>query len=96
MSYYTDATWSGLSAIAQSRADALLKLSADALESYRRWQAFRDNRTNAQIATDLGKTEGEIANLDAAYSVFSNLKDFLDNAAVSTQDRAYSLRKFAV
>ena len=66
------------------------------LEGYNEWQSFRASRTNAQIATALGRTESEVAELDAAFSAIKEIHDFANNVASPTQgDRFFAIRKFS-
>lgn len=96
MTYNADKTWDDLSAqISSGAADTIANLySGEAL--YQEWLSFAAGRTNAQIATDLQRTEEDVAAMNAAYSALKEIFDFADNIANPVQaDRFYSLRKFS-
>lgn len=96
MPYDPDSTWRDWALQAQIGAHEVLRQLNAGLDNYNEWQTFRAARTNAQIATDLGKTEAEIADLDSCYAAYKEIYDFADNVASPTQgDRLYSMRRFS-
>ena len=96
MTYNADQTWATLSNEAGRVARQMQGYMRESQASYNEWQNFRNSRTDAQIATDLGKTETEIAELDSCYAAFQEIFDFADNVASPVQgDRFYSMRKFS-
>lgn len=96
MTYNADLSWVVLANGAGGMSRTMLKTLREGEAEYDRWQNFRAARTNAQIATALARTEGEIVELDSCYSAFKEIRDFANNVAAPTQsDRLYSMRKFA-
>jgi len=93
MAYET--SWSIEILAAAQYSKAVIKTLNESLEKYMDWQTYRAARTNAQIATALGRTEDEIADLDACLSAFKEIYDFANNEASPAQgDRYYSMRRF--
>ncbi len=95
MTYNDDLTWTDLSKIAGQQAADLISTLLSAMNNYNEWQSFRAGRTNAEIATVLGKTETQVAELDACFAAFLDLYNAANNVATSTTDRFYSMRKFS-
>lgn len=95
MTYNDDLTWTDLSRIAGQQAADLISQLLSGMNNYNEWQSFRAGRTNADIATALGKTETQIAEMDACFAVFIELYNAANNVATSTSDRLYSMRKFS-
>ena len=95
MTYNDDFTWSDLSKIAGQQAADMTTQLTSGLVSYNEWQSFRAGRTNAAIATVLGKTETNIAEMDACFGAIKELYDAANNVAISQSDRFYSMRKFS-
>ncbi len=95
MTYNDDLTWTDLSKIAGQQAADLISTLLSAMNNYNEWQSFRAGRTNAQIATVLGKTETQVSELDACFAAFLDLYNAANNVATSTADRFYSMRKFS-
>jgi hypothetical protein len=96
MTYDPDTTWSTWARDAEMNAREVIRDLNKALEAYTDWQTFRASRTDAEIATALGKTESEIADLDSCFAAFKEIYDFANNVASPTQgDRLYSMRRFA-
>jgi hypothetical protein len=96
MPYDPDTGWSTWARLAESHASNAIRFLREWEEMYNDWQTFRASRTDAQIATDLGKDEAEIADLDSCFAAFSEIMDFANNVASPTQgDRLYALRRFA-
>ena len=96
MPYDPDMTWSNWVQVAQIGAHELLRQINAGVNTYDEWQTFRAARSNADIATALGKTEGEVADMDSCFAAFKEIYDFADNVASPTQgDRLYSMRMFS-
>lgn len=94
MVYETD--WRIESQGAANQATVVIRTLNEALERYMEWQTFRAARSDADIATELGRTESEVAELDACFSAFKEIYDFANNVASPTQgDRYYSMRVFS-
>lgn len=64
-------------------------------EQYNEWQSFRAGRTNATIAGVLGKTETQVAEMDACFAALKSLYDQANNQVVAQGDYFFSLRKFS-
>lgn len=94
MVYNDDATWPDMSNMASMGAAELINTLNEGLILYNKWVSFGAGRTNAEIATALAKTEGQVAELGACFAAFKELYDAANNVATSTGDRFYSLRKF--
>jgi hypothetical protein len=96
MAYDPDTGWSNWARQAEMNASNAIRFLREWEEVYNDWQTFRESRSNADIAADLGKTEPEIADLDSCFAAFKEIMDFVDNVASPVQgDRLYSLRRFA-
>lgn len=95
MPYLDETTWNDHCNAAAAGCRQMIEALNRGLEQYNAWQTFRAARDNATIATALGKTEAEIADLDAGFSALKELHDFASNVASPTQgDRFYSMRHF--
>lgn len=96
MTYNADKTWENLSSRAGAGARDMITTLTAGQDNYQEWQSFRAGRTNAQIATDLGRAEAEIADMDACHAAFLELFNFADNDPNPTAgDRFFSMRKFS-
>lgn len=96
MSYNADQTWTQLSNTAGSSARLVNKQLRDGEEQYLEWQSFLAGRTNAQVATALGRTETEVSELAACFAAFHLIYTFADNGASPVQaDHFYAMRKFS-
>ena len=96
MTYNADLNWSELSKDAAVHARQLQGVMRDALNAYDEWQNFRNSRDNATIATALGRTTAEVAEMDSCFSAFKEIYDFANNVASPSQgDRLFSMRKFS-
>ncbi len=95
MTYNDDLTWTDLSKIAGQQAFDIISTLTSGMNNYNEWQSFKAGRTNAAIATALGKTEAQVAEMDACFSAFVELYNAANNVATYTGDRFYSLRKFS-
>jgi hypothetical protein len=73
----------------------LISVLLSANNNYNEWESFNAGRTNAEIATALGKTETQVAELAACFAAFLELYNAANGAATSTADRFYSMRKFS-
>ena len=95
--YNDDLTWAKLADIAAAGAETMINALIHGLELYNEWQSFRAGRTNAQIAAapGIGKSETQVAEMDACFAALKELHDCASNMAVSTGDRFYSMRKFS-
>lgn len=95
MTYNADLTWADLVTSLQNTGRNFSTSVREALNQYNEWQSFRAGRTDAAIATALGRTAAEIADMDAAFAAFKVTHDFLDNVAGPVAgDRFFALRKF--
>lgn len=95
MAYNGDLTWGDLAYKAGQYAQNMISTLNESFNQYNEWQSFRAGRTNAQIATALGKTETEIAEMDACFAAMKELYDYANNQTPSQGDRFYSMRKFS-
>jgi hypothetical protein len=94
MTYNADLTWIDLSKSLGRHANLLYSSMVEGNKQYDEWQSFRAGRTNADIATALGRTETEIAEMDAAYAAMKAIYDYANNQPPTQSDYLYSLRKF--
>jgi hypothetical protein len=95
MAYNNDLTWADLAGEAAEHAGALKTALVNGQEAYQEWQSFRAGRTNAQIATALGRTETEVAELDACMSGLVYAYQFSTNQSHVEADWFYAWRKFS-
>lgn len=93
--YNADWSWPDWSRQAEMFARPMVERLIMGEELYNRWQNYRAGRTNAQLATALGRTETEVSELDAAFAALHTLYQCANNVDVSQSDYLYSLRKFA-
>jgi hypothetical protein len=91
---YTE-TWGSLTGKAEQHARSTIRILNENLEAYNDWQTFRGGRSNADIATALGVTETDVANMDACFSAFKAIYDHANNVSPSQGDRFYAMRIFA-
>jgi len=96
MPYNEDTNWTTWASRGSNVANQLIGALMHVYEDYYNWQTFRAARSNAEIATALGKDEADIAALDAVFSAGKEMHDFANNVAGPTQgDRFYQLRVFS-
>lgn len=95
MVYNNDLTWSDLSRDVQNAARAMITALREGERQYNEWQNFRASRTNAQIATALGRTETEVGDMDSAFAALLALHNYANNQTPSQSDYYFSLRKFS-
>ncbi len=95
MTYNADKTWNDVSFLAGNIASSIIGILMNGNNAYLEWQSFRAGRTNAQIATDLSRTETEIAELDSCFSAFLALHNYANNQTPFQSDYYYSMRKFS-
>lgn len=77
-----------------SQSQAVINSLGSSLLAFKKWYNFSYGKTNAEIATLIGATEAEVADMQAAFSVFHDLYDGLDNVAVTAADRLSILTRF--
>lgn len=94
MAYNDDLTWDDLARTVGTYGRNLSSAVREGYEQYLEWQSFRAGRDNATLAVAMGVTEARIADMDAAFAVFSDCHDLVNNVATSQSDRMYALRKF--
>ena len=95
MTYNADKTWENLAADAGYFAKSYIQILSNGNDAYNEWQSFRAGRTNLEIATALGRTEAEVAEMDASYSAMKLIYDYANNQTPTQSDYLYSLRKFS-
>jgi hypothetical protein len=95
MAYNVDLTWTQLTSDAGFHARTYLQVLTNGNDAYNEWQSFRAGRTNLEIATALGRTEIEVADMDAAYAALKLIYDYGNNQVPAQADYFYSLRKFS-
>lgn len=95
MPYNSEVNWATLVQTLERHGRNMTTAVREANEAYAEWLNFRAGRTNLQIATALGRTEAEVADMDAAYSAFSQTIGFLSGLNVALLvDHLAALRKF--
>lgn len=94
MTYNADKTWADLSGQAGSIGRQVISIIDGGLNAYDEWQSFRAGRTNAQIATALGRLEAEVADMDSCFAAFKTAHDAMNNTAITTGDYYFAIRKF--
>lgn len=96
MPYNDDTVWADWVRLLEQHGRNVISAITDGRwRGYDEWQNFRAGRDNATIATALGRTEAEVADMDAAFAVFLHLENYLTNNSPATgQDHAFALRKF--
>lgn len=94
--YSNDMSWTDWSYLITQKGDDLWVILDRGLEAYYKWYDYSYGKTNAEIATALGKTEADIAKIQAAFGVLKKMYDLLHG--LDTQATAYdhsgSLRPF--
>lgn len=95
MVYNNDITWVDASRDAQNASRNLITAMREGERQYNEWQNFRASRTNAQIATALGRTETEVADMDSCFAALLAIKNYANNGTPVQSDYLFSLRKFA-
>jgi hypothetical protein len=96
MAYDPDTGWSVWSRQAEMGAREVIDKLTRHIEVYNEWQTFREGRSDSDIASAMGRTETEVADLDSCFAAFKEIYDFADNVASPTQgDRLYSMRRFS-
>ncbi len=101
MAYNGDKKWEAHISDLEPVADGLLTAIREGKALYEEWQSFRNGRNNATIASDfsaLGRqtSEADVAEMDAAYSVFDSVQRYLDNdTPPSGIDHGFALRVFS-
>ena len=93
--YNGDLTWNDLARLAANQALNLDTALIIGNEQYNEWLSFQAGRTNLEIATALGKTEAQVADLAACFAAFKALYDKANNQIVAQSDYFYSMRKFS-
>lgn len=94
MTYNADLTWTDLSVILKQHGGAVMQVLINGKAQYDEWQSYRAGRSDADIATALGRTSAEVADMDAAFASLLNLYNYLTNVSQTAGDHAFSLRKF--
>ncbi len=102
MGYNADKIWEAHIGEIEPVAKSLLVSIREGKALYDEWQSFRNSRSNSDIATDMtalgGRTvvEAEVAELDAAFSVFDSVQRYLDNDTPPAGiDQGFALRTFS-
>lgn len=99
MAYNEDIGWDPWATYGEAGCESLYQAISDMKKRYDRWQSFRAGRSDADIAAafgDLGRVtqEADVAAMDAMFAVGADAWNFLNNVAVATSDRWFSMRKF--
>ena len=95
MSYDPDKTWADFEREVQHHARSTIRTIAEGLELYKDLLHYKGAKTNAQIATDLGRTEADVDNLADAITALKRLSDFGENVAVAQGTYLDDLRTFS-
>lgn len=95
MTYNGDLTWGDLAYKAGQQAQNMIASLTAGLNEYNEWQSYRAGRTNAEIATALGKTESQVAEIDSCFGALKEMHDYANNQTPFASDRFYSMRKFS-
>jgi len=96
MPYDPETTWPTWSNLAASHGSNAIRMIHEWEEVYQDWQTFRAGRTDAQLATALGKTTTDIAAVDSAFAAFHVMYNSCNNVAGPVAgDRFYAWRVFA-
>lgn len=93
--YLPDLTWADLTQAASQVSQNMRDTLQRGVEEYNEWQRFRAGRDNATIASAIGKTAGQVADLDACYSAMKNIYDYANNLTPAQGDYLFSLRQFS-
>jgi hypothetical protein len=97
VAYNGDKTWDELVNEIGQPAQQLLRSIREGQGHYDEWQSFRDGRTNADIATSLGRSETEVAEMDAAFAAFNSITRYQDNDTPPAGiDQGFALRVFSL
>lgn len=94
MTYRGDITWAILVAIVEKNGRSIIAVVKNGLEADRDWTNFQDGRSDATIATALGRTTAEITALNDAFTSMADLHNFLTNVAATTGNHAENMRDF--
>lgn len=89
MTYLADQTWDKLSQQLSSSSRNTRQHMREGLNAYDEWTAYKQGKTVAQVATELGRTAAEVTDMNAA---FQALKTIHDTAVAGGEVDA--LRKF--
>lgn len=95
MIYRADITWADLVTIAERNGKAIITVIKVGLEADRDWTNFQDGRSDATIASALGRTTAEVTELNSAFTSMQEIHNFLTNVAATTGNHADNLRDFA-
>lgn len=95
MTYNASKTWSDLDKECSNASVSMKNCILRGKDLYDEWQSFRDNRTNAQIATALSVTETQVADMDSAYSALWHIWNFAGNGTPTQGNYLYALRVFS-
>lgn len=100
MSFSNEATFDSMSSVVGSGGRSTIGTAASGDGFYDKWQTVRQGRTNAQLAADAvfnptGKTEQEIAEMDAAFAALLYMDQYLKNGTPPQGDHYQALLKFA-
>lgn len=94
MAYNNDASFGDFANSARLVGTQLINQLHQCELAYDKWQSFRAGRDNATIASAEGRTETEIAEIDAAFAAFIAIKNYFENGTPSQSDYKYSVIKF--
>jgi len=95
MTYNNDLVWTDLSRLAGTNANNVMTVLTEGNRQYLEWQSFRAGRSNAVIATALGRTETEVAEMDACFAAMLAVFNYGNNGVPTQSDYFFSLRKFS-
>ncbi len=79
--------------INQASAQLLTALN-NGFDQYKKWYDLTYGLTTAQIATLFSITTNEATDLQSAFNVFNDLNSFMNNLAVTQNDRLTTILKF--
>ena len=95
MAYDLDKTWADFEREMQNHSRQTIEILYRGYEHYKDMVHYKAGRTNAEIATALGRTETDVDALETAVLALKALCDFADGAAVAQDDYADALRTFS-
>ena len=100
MTYNADKNWDDLIGNElgglEKGAKDLLAAIREGQALYDEWQSFRDSRADADIATALGRTTAEVADMDSAFSAFDSITRYQNNNTPPAGiDQGFALRVFS-
>ena len=95
MAYDAEKTWADLVTTLGSAARNSIQHLEVGLRAWAEWNNFKDGRTNAQIATALGKTEADIQAMSASFVALKRIHDFANGDTVANLDYLSNLRDFS-